>query len=256
MRYFIFSILISFLVAPRAYSQTVRVALEPVSAELGETVTVQVQASEGAAAGNVAYAIRYNPTALTLQGVGAITDLQATSLLATNPNQFPDGSGTLHIEHVFATGLPATTPIATLTFAVRDTTDLTLQFDNLTAYATDGTGLAIVGEDGGIGIIPTATEETSLPEQFTLHPNYPNPFNPTTTLAYDLPTPMQVRFEVFDVLGRRVSVLVDANQTTGRHQLQWDASRMASGVYFARLVAQSTQTGRQHIQTQKMLLVK
>lgn len=256
MRYFVFSLLLAMLVPASAFGQTVRLVLEPVAAELGETATVQVKAVDGLTLGNVAYAIRYNPTALTLQRVEEIASLQPAALIATNPNQFPDGSGTLCIEHVFADGLPAEAAIATLRFIIRDTTDLVLTFADLTAYATDGAPLPATGEDAAIGIIPTSTEASSLPEIFALHPNYPNPFNPTTTLAYDLPSAMHVRLEVFDVLGRRVATLVDTHQTTGRHQTHWEASRVASGVYFARIIAQSSQSGRQYIQTQKMLLVK
>lgn len=240
-------------------SQPVRVTLSPVSAEVGETVTVQIQAFDGAATGNLAYALHYDPTALTLQGVTEHAALQPAALLASRPSVFPDDSGTLHVEHVFAAGLPGATPIASLTFVVRDTSntrDVTLRFEDLTAYATDGSALAVVGEDGDISVVPTSIEATILPEQFVLHANYPNPFNPTTTLAYDVPEATALRLEVFDLLGRRVTVLLDDVQPPGWHQIQWDASRMASGVYFARMIAQNTQTGRQQIQTQKMLLVK
>jgi chitinase len=67
---------------------------------------------------------------------------------------------------------------------------------------------------------------------FTLSDNYPNPFNPTTVIEYHLATNSQVMMNVYDVLGRRVSVLVNAFQTEGTHSVRFDASNLPSGVYF------------------------
>lgn len=253
MRFFALFLMFSAAMVPVTLGQPVHITLESVSAELDQTVTLHVQAVDGVVVGNLAYTIRYNPTALTLQGVSEITTLPPTTLLATNPSQFPDGSGLLHLDQIFATGLPPSAPIAALTFIVRDTTDLMLTFDALTAYTTNGAPLAVVGEAGSIGMVPTTTDASTLPEQFVLHPNYPNPFNPTTTLAYDLPQATALRLEVFDILGRRVAVLLDEVQAAGHHQVQWDASRMASGVYFARMV---THGAPQQMQVQKMMLIK
>jgi hypothetical protein len=73
-----------------------------------------------------------------------------------------------------------------------------------------------------------------------LHPNVPNPFNPGTTLAYELPERGPVRLAVYDAAGRRIATVVDAVQDPGRHEAVWngrgpDGARLRSGVYFARL---------------------
>lgn len=71
----------------------------------------------------------------------------------------------------------------------------------------------------------------SLPTQITLDANYPNPFNPVTTIRYELPQAAPVTLEVFDVLGQRVAKIVDATQSSGTHTATVDASGWASGVY-------------------------
>lgn len=67
--------------------------------------------------------------------------------------------------------------------------------------------------------------------------NYPNPFNPTTTIRFRVVTPSQVTIKVFDVLGREVATLANGYYRSGIHQVQFDGSRLSSGIYFYRLVA-------------------
>lgn len=80
-------------------------------------------------------------------------------------------------------------------------------------------------------------ETQTLPDAFVLHAAYPNPFNPATTLRYELPQAEAVRLEVFDMLGRRVAVLVDEQQQAGRYTVRFDAEHLASGVYLYRIQA-------------------
>ena len=94
-------------------------------------------------------------------------------------------------------------------------------------------------------------EENLLPDQVTLKDNYPNPFNPTTTIRYALVEEENVRIEVFDILGRRVQTLVDnEQQSAGWYTVEFDGSALASGTYIYRLVAGN------EIKTGKMMLVK
>jgi hypothetical protein len=90
----------------------------------------------------------------------------------------------------------------------------------------------------------------SLPKEFALHGNYPNPFNPTTNIEYDLPSAVRVRLTVYDVLGRQVATLVDADQAGGRYRIIWDAAPYASGTYFYRLEA------GEYAKTVKMIVLK
>ncbi|MFN3345045.1 MAG: T9SS type A sorting domain-containing protein, partial [Chloroherpetonaceae bacterium] len=100
--------------------------------------------------------------------------------------------------------------------------------------------------------VPTASTGTVLdkPTTFKLSQNYPNPFNPTTTITYQLASSSDVKLEVFDVLGRKVATLVNARQNAGEHSVNFNATNLASGVYFYRLQAGS------FVETKKMMLVK
>ena len=79
----------------------------------------------------------------------------------------------------------------------------------------------------------TSIEET--PESFELHSNYPNPFNPSTTIRFTVPEPATVHLAVYDLLGRRVALLVDGSLNAGAHEVPFDASGLPSGTYLYRL---------------------
>jgi hypothetical protein len=89
------------------------------------------------------------------------------------------------------------------------------------------------------------------PAEFALHQNFPNPFNPSTLITYDVTSAEHVRIDVFDVSGRQISVLVDATRSPGTYSITFDAPpHLSSGVYYCRLTAGSFS------QTLPMLLIK
>lgn len=83
-----------------------------------------------------------------------------------------------------------------------------------------------------------------------LQGNYPNPFNPSTTITYSLPRPADVRLEVFDLLGKRLRVLEKGFKPAGEHEVTFDAGGLPSGLYFYTLTADN------FTQTRKMVVVK
>ncbi len=93
-------------------------------------------------------------------------------------------------------------------------------------------------------------DEAILPTEFALYQNYPNPFNPTTTISYDVPVQGLVQVEVFDVLGRKVTTLVNGAMDAGRYHIAWNAREMPSGIYFCRMQAESFH------QVRKVVLLK
>ncbi len=98
-----------------------------------------------------------------------------------------------------------------------------------------------------------AQQENVLPGAFSLYQNHPNPFNPTTEIVFTLPDRAEVSVTVFDVMGRVVVHLANGTCTAGSHQLTFDGSHLASGVYFCRM----TVTGEQSFEaTRKMMLMK
>ena len=92
--------------------------------------------------------------------------------------------------------------------------------------------------------------QSSIPAKFSLSQNYPNPFNPTTTVRYSIPKASLVSLKIYNVLGQEVVTLVNQHQSAGNYTSTFDASRLASGVYFYRLNAGSFN------QVKKMLLLK
>ncbi len=101
---------------------------------------------------------------------------------------------------------------------------------------------------------PLEEENNGIPKQFALYRNYPNPFNPTTTIKYDLPKAANVRLVIYDVLGRQVRILVDQAQEAGYYLKVWDGRDaanlpVAAGVYLSRLESE------EFVSTQKMVFL-
>ncbi|MGD1005601.1 MAG: T9SS type A sorting domain-containing protein [Ignavibacteriaceae bacterium] len=76
-----------------------------------------------------------------------------------------------------------------------------------------------------------------IPTEYKLFANYPNPFNPSTIIQYQLPTNGMVTVKVYDILGREVKTLVNDYKTAGNYSVNFDASRLASGIYFYQIRA-------------------
>jgi len=94
------------------------------------------------------------------------------------------------------------------------------------------------------------TEVPVIPAEFNLHPAYPNPFNPATTISFALPVSSNVILEVYDINGRLINKLINCDMDAGYHSVTWNADRHASGIYFVKMVAGS------YLKTQKLMLVK
>ena len=99
---------------------------------------------------------------------------------------------------------------------------------------------------------PSSLEEISinLAEVFKLFDNYPNPFNSSTAIKYNIPRLSYVTLKVFDVLGKEIAKLVDEEKPSGTYEVTWYAGQLPSGVYFYQLKA------GEFVQTRKMLLIK
>jgi hypothetical protein len=89
-----------------------------------------------------------------------------------------------------------------------------------------------------------------IPVTYSLEQNFPNPFNPSTTIRYQLPQDGMVTLKVYDILGSEVATLVNEQKSAGRYEVNFDASRFASGVYIYKITSGS------YVSSKKMLLVK
>jgi L-ascorbate metabolism protein UlaG (beta-lactamase superfamily) len=93
-------------------------------------------------------------------------------------------------------------------------------------------------------------ENPPIPKSFAIHQNYPNPFNPVTMINYQLPITSAVELSIYNLLGQKVATLVNERKRAGYHQVEWDASNIASGVYLYRLQAGD------YFETKKMVLMR
>lgn len=106
-------------------------------------------------------------------------------------------------------------------------------------------------EKFGSGVASSVSgEKESGPYEFRLEQNFPNPFNPSTTISYELPRTSQVRLTIMDLLGREVAVRVNEREDAGRHSVTFDGKCLSSGVYFYQLAAGDL------IQTRKLILLR
>lgn len=128
---------------------------------------------------------------------------------------------------------------------------LKLKFDPLTTstlYASTNGGAIFRIEDL---VTDLDQSEKNYPKYFLLFQNYPNPFNPTTRITYSIARSGFVILKVYDLLGREVRTLVDEVQEANSYSVIFDASKLASGVYFCRM-----QVGSDFVETRKMLLMQ
>lgn len=103
----------------------------------------------------------------------------------------------------------------------------------------------------------TGIERSSedLPGRFALAQNFPNPFNPATTIEFSLPQSARVELKVFDAAGREIASLLSGQVAAGNYRLNWDGGGLASGVYFYRMVARGGD-GRTFQQTRRLILAR
>jgi hypothetical protein len=162
------------------------------------------------------YAQRINPAGAVLWTTNGVAVSLATSGQIF-PRLIPDGGGGTILAWLDSRNDPTTS------------TDIYAQW---------------VSSTGTLGV-PTgvANEPQVLPGAFKLEQNVPNPFNPSTTIRYHLPTRGHVTLEVFNVLGRHVATLVDEAQGPGSQAVNFDARGMASGVYYYRLQTRALEGG-------------
>jgi photosystem II stability/assembly factor-like uncharacterized protein len=132
-------------------------------------------------------------------------------------------------------------------------TDFTTYSLQTTGYVVSSTG-GIAGYYGDVTIVGIG-EGDQLPKAFALHQNFPNPFNPTTTIKYDVKEPSRVVLKVYNILGQEVRTLVNQKETAGFKSITWDGKnnhgqQVASGIYVYRV-----QMGN-FVKSRKMMLVK
>lgn len=131
-----------------------------------------------------------------------------------------------------------------------DTSFDSFAFTKLESDGSDWySGWSNTGEDFG-ELFDVSTAEI-LPTEYVLHSPYPNPFNPSTTISYQLPKESYIELTIFGMTGREVASLVDRYENAGSHEVIFDARDLPSGIYFARLTVDGEQS-----MVQKLVLMK
>jgi parallel beta-helix repeat protein len=132
--------------------------------------------------------------------------------------------------------------------------DTTLQKSAIGKYLTKNSGDSFSRIDGllrkNFGVMSRQSKEVEIPKQYSLYQNYPNPFNPMTTIRFDLPKDGSVKLEVYDILGRKITTLINEYRSAGSYEQSFNASLLASGVYIYKLQAGD------YVSSKKMMLLK
>jgi hypothetical protein len=106
------------------------------------------------------------------------------------------------------------------------------------------------GEHGVPNVVPAAVGKNPVPREFALNQNFPNPFNPSTTIHYAIPRQVHVKLQVFNILGQLVATVEDRVHEPGYYQVMFDAQGLASGIYIYRFEAAD------YIESRRLTLMK
>jgi len=161
-----------------------------------------------------------------------------------NGNEIPPGDGDI-IELVL-----------TIDGGVSVGDSVAVDIQNLIVAAQGGVAVPSYGIGGVIRVVTDVAQEAEIPTSYDLSQNFPNPFNPSTSITFMVPTKDHVRLSVYNLLGQEVKVLVDKELPAGTYSARWEGTdaqgnRLVSGVYFYRMVTKSGYTA-----TRKMILLK
>jgi len=127
--------------------------------------------------------------------------------------------------------------------------------DNLRVFSRALTETEVMEQCIEDGILVTSAPAVAdgnevLPREIRLHQNFPNPFNPVTTIQYEVPTEQRVRISVFSVLGEKIADLVDSDVAPGKYSVVFDGRAVGSGTYFYRMESAN------HTETRKLIVLK
>jgi len=139
-----------------------------------------------------------------------------------------------------------------------NTSSLVFDTTNTELANIEGNIIRVNFIDGSVSPLTDLDEplNTSIPEDYLLLQNFPNPFNPTTTVRYSLPFDSKVVIKIYNVLGQDVKLLKDEIISAGNYEVQFNSSNLPSGVYFYRISAESVDGKQKYAAIKKMILLK
>ncbi len=225
----------------------------------------------------VLVAVELTVEGFALLGMHADT-LRFDSVMVSHQAELPlmlynQGAETLIISEIFSTDNAFATNSNQLEISADDSAEVMVTFSpaELGSYAAqlriisnhrdnDTSSVVLIGE----GISLTGIANSGMPNSFAISANYPNPFNPSTNIDYQLPGPAEVQLTVYNVLGQRVRTLINGNRLPGYYQVKWDGrdyngAKVGSGIYIYEFTARATDLSAgatDFRQVQKMILLK
>ncbi len=219
--------------------QTKDITFTPENTQAGDTVAINVRVH------NFSLIPTPQPVGVSFyvgdpdDGGTVIEDINGNTVIYTNGIVPSRGSQTVKMKMVIPGDLGAYPRI----YAVIDPLQSMVEVHN-----NNNKGWSILGKSSSTNIEKRGEDEKPL--TFSLEPNYPNPFNPATTIRYSISEPDIVTLSIYNIIGQRVETLVSEKQAAGMYEYQWNANGFASGLYFYRLSAGA------FTQTRKMMVVK
>jgi hypothetical protein len=127
--------------------------------------------------------------------------------------------------------------------------------DKMAPVQTNQTLRFVISGSTGESWTKDITVAVAPPDRFECYQNFPNPFNPTTAISYQLSAVSRVSLKIYNLLGQEVASLVDGDRLPGYHQELWDATRCASGVYIYQLIA-TDDKGQKQVARKRMMMLK
>lgn len=107
----------------------------------------------------------------------------------------------------------------------------------LSGVSSGSSNTILVGTINGLGILTGSLEDMEVPKSMALYQNFPNPFNPVTTIRYSISYPVSVKLKIYDILGNEIRTLVNEYQQSGNYSVQFHGAALSSGIYIYRLEA-------------------
>ena len=239
---------------PNELSAQLKFSIPSLTAKPGDSLSIPIEMTgvpSDSCIFSIQFEITYDPTIISADSVIFNTSPTAIS---DWKKEFKLIDGKISIALAGTDSVLSDIIIANLTFMVSESAisgdSSALRFENL--YVNEGTPTAS-GQDGMIKVLVigiTELLESSIPKSLSLEQNFPNPFNPATTIEYSVPHSGDVSLIIYNANGREIERMVDGEMSAGRFRVVWNASDLASGIYFYRL-----RTG-EFVRTRKMVLLK
>jgi hypothetical protein len=219
------------------------ISIQTTKTKSGNTGTFAIIMKNDVSVNGLHFILQYEPDLITpikITPIGRAASLTSSTASLSGDNKI----NFLVYDNSFTLAAIDSGNIFEIEYLVTDSLgdSMTTQLVFTEAMAADSGIMIIPFEfvNGEIGISPAVgVEETqaNLPIIFELYQNFPNPFNPGTTIRFDLPKEANVSLKIYNILGQTVMTVIDEKRQAGRHAIQVDASSLSSGVYFYRLTA-------------------